>query len=258
MIIMLSTAKLILTIAAVLGVVSSINSTIRWSENQICVVDSNSVELQQLRRSYQDALNAIGSQRTLSSSEKRAARGQHVFNNGVLGFHRSVLQSLLGEEGGYDEQLENLMQDLVIPLSRTHQNAIRTMVAHFRWNEFYVDYNADVFGEYVRHLRAQLVAYLRADTSVIFYERYGIQNIRQRVQSIATQMVNHVVYVDPMAAGRWLREHPGRAKAQLYNQVRRALENMFRNILQDFQKVSDKIRYFRLRNNWNWDRCDLK
>ncbi|XP_057203231.1 uncharacterized protein LOC130562306 isoform X2 [Triplophysa rosa] len=259
MIITLSTTKLVLAIATALGFVFAINSILpkgQSNKNQICV-NCDNVKLQQLSKAAQDALNAIACTRTLSSSEKRANRGQHVFNNRVLGFHRSVLQKLLEVVGGYDEQLENLTQDLVIPLSRTEQEAISRMVAHFSSNEFYVDYNADVFGEYVRQLRAQLVAYLMADTSVNNNERAGIQNIRQKVQFITTEMVNHVVYVDPMARDRWLQEHP--RDEQLYEQVRRAIGNMFRNILQDFQKVSIKIKVFRGRNNWNWDRdSDVK
>lgn len=130
----------------------------------------------------------------------------------------------------------------------------RVCLCLFSQDEFYVDYNADVFGEYVRQLRTQLVKYLRADTSVTNNERDGIQKIRKRVQLIATQMVNHVVYVDPMARDRWLREHP--RDAEQYNQVSHALGNMFRNILQDFQKVSDKIRVFRRRDNWDTDRLE--
>ncbi|KAI2645165.1 ATP synthase subunit delta [Labeo rohita] len=123
-------------------------------------------------------------------------------------------------------------------------------------NEFYVDYNADLFGEFVRELREALVAYLKADTSVSERERYGIRKIRKRVHFIATGMVNHDVYVDPMARDCWLQEK--RTNVQLYDQVRGALNVMFKNILQDFKKVSDKIRFFRNRNNWTFDRTDLK
>lgn len=98
--------------------------------SQTCV-KKDSVE-PRLREVAQKALDAIGSKHELIASKKRAARGQHVFNNGLLGFHRSVLQDLLRDVGGYDEQLENLVRDLVIPLTQTQQDAISTMVAHFR------------------------------------------------------------------------------------------------------------------------------
>ncbi|XP_016114160.1 uncharacterized protein [Sinocyclocheilus grahami] len=217
----------------------------------ICV-DNDSVE-RPFKEAAQKALKAIGSKRILSASYKKANRGQHVFNNGLLGFHRSVLQDLLRDLGGYDEQLENLVQDLMIPLNQTVQNAISTMVAHFSSNEFYVDYNADVFGEFVRELRNALVTYIKADTSVSEGERYGIQMKFKRVQIIATQMANHEVYVDPMACNRWRQENQRAEDVQLFNQVRGALKIMFQNILQDFQKVSDKIRVFRRRKSWSWD-----
>ncbi|KAL0148270.1 hypothetical protein M9458_056416 [Cirrhinus mrigala] len=98
------------------------------SRIQKCV-DADSVN--QLREAAQKALDAIGSTHVLSASDNKANRGQHVFNNGLLGFHRSVLQELLKEVGGYDEQLDNLMQDLIMPLNQTQQHAISTMVAYF-------------------------------------------------------------------------------------------------------------------------------
>ncbi|XP_077100035.1 uncharacterized protein LOC143750751 [Siphateles boraxobius] len=206
----------------------------------------------QLKDDAQKKLDAIGSRRKLSASYNRANRGQHVFNNGILGFHRSVLQDLLTDVGGYDEQLENLVQDLMIPLSQSQQHSISTMVAHFREGELYVDYNADVFGEYVRELRKALVAYLKAETSVNKNGRYGIQKIRQRVKFIADQMVNNEVYVDPMARDRWLEQNQNNREE--YNAVKRALKEFFQNILQAFQKASDKIRVFRRTNNWRSDR----
>ncbi|RXN38653.1 hypothetical protein ROHU_000922 [Labeo rohita] len=214
-------------------------------------VDQNFKE-RSLREDAQKALDAIGSTHKLSASYQRAGRGQHVFNNGLLGFHRSVLQDLLREVGGYDEQLENLMQDLIIPLNRTVQNAISTkMVARFSSDEPYVDFNADLFGEFVRELRRALVNYLKAKTSDNPNER--IWEFRQRVLLISTEMANREVYVDPMARDRWLQENRRDEDVQLYNEVRRALKIMFRDILQDFQKVSDKISVFRKRNNWSWD-----
>ncbi|XP_073702512.1 uncharacterized protein [Garra rufa] len=205
-----------------------------------------------LREAAQKALDAINSTHTLSASDERAGRGQHVFNNGLLKFYHSVLKDLLRQVGGYDEQLENLMQDLIIPLNINVQKAIREMVAYFSLDEFYVDFNADLFGEFARELRRALVDYLKAKTSDNQNERYRIRGFRQRVLLIATEMANHEVYVNPMARDRWLQENGRREKAvRQYNEVRRALKIMFRDILQDFKKVSDKIYVFRKRNNWS-------
>lgn len=231
------TKAMLVLVAVGLGVIITTNfHKGKKSGIQTCV-DSNP-----LREAAQKALDAIGSDRKLIASSKKAKRGQHVFNNGLLKFHRSVLKDLLTEVGG-DEQLENLEQDLTIPLNETVRSAISTMVAHFSSDESYTDYNADLFGEYVKNLRKELVAYLKANTSVNEHEIYENQEFHQQVQSIATQMVNHEVYVDPMARDLWLREN--RRIVQQYNQVRGALNIMFQNILQDFHKVSDKVREFR-------------
>lgn len=247
---MLPIAKAILALLAALGVVITINSTLHKGQRSgTC----NSVKIIALREAAQKALDDIHSKHKLSASYEKATRGQHVFNNGLLGFHRSVLQELLKKVGGYDEQLENLVRDLIIPLTQRQQNAISTMVAHFRSDESYVDYNADLYGEFVKQLRNKLVAYLKADTSVNQNEIYGINKIRKQVLSIATQMASHEVYVDPMARDRWLQQNQNQKDVELYNEVRDALREMFQNILQDFRNVSDKIRVFRLRDNWNSD-----
>ncbi len=116
-----------------------------------------------------------------------------------------------------------------------------------------MDYNADLFGEFVNKLRNALVKYLKAETSDSEDGRSGIQETQQQVRLIATEMGNHEVYVDPMALERWLKKKQSAKDMERYNQVRDALKLMFQNILQDFQKVSDKIRVFRKRNNWRWD-----
>lgn len=116
----------------------------------------------------------------------------------------------------------------------------------------YVDFNACVFGKYVLELRKALVAYLKANTSVNENDENVIQAIIQRVEFIANQMVNHEVYVDPMARDHWLKHNNHqRDSCKKYNQVIDALKSgpMFRNILQAFQNVSDKIRVFRMNNN---------
>lgn len=118
----------------------------------------------------------------------------------------------------------------------------------------YVDFNADVFGEYVRELRKTLVEYLKADTSVYEGGRKGIKKKRKRVLLIANQAVNHEVYVDPMARDHWQWEN--RNQEQVYNRVRDKLKTMFQNILEPFQNVSVKIKILRRGNNLNRDRLD--
>ncbi|XP_048037240.1 uncharacterized protein LOC125262493 [Megalobrama amblycephala] len=213
--------------------------------------DSENLLDQKLRNVAQQALDAINSTRTLTASHKLAGKGQHVFNNNLLKFHRKVLQDLLRDVGGY-EQLNNLLQDLVIPLSKAQRDAIgKTMVVDFSSDEFYVDYNEDLYGEYARQLRMAVVAYLKAHTSVYENERNGAKENFQRVQFIANQIVKHDVYVDPMARDRWLQENKNRL--QQYNNIREALMNMIQNILEVFKKMSENIKGFRERNNWNGD-----
>ncbi|XP_048037481.1 uncharacterized protein LOC125262708 [Megalobrama amblycephala] len=202
---MIPILKLLLALATVLGVVVR-------GQNLIC--DGN-FERNQLQNAAQQALDAIGSTRRATASHELADRGQHVFNNNLLKFPRSVLEDLLKDVGGY-EQLNNLIEDLK-PLSQTQQDAISNkMVAHFSQDELYVDYNAALYGEYVRQLRQALVEYLKAYTSDNGDNRRGIHEIRQQVRNIASEMANHDVYVDPMARNRWLLQNQDRA--QVYYQ----------------------------------------
>ncbi|KAK9968781.1 hypothetical protein ABG768_003089 [Culter alburnus] len=199
------------------------------------VNQNNAFLKDQLKNAAQQALTAIQSTRTPTASDDLAARGQHVFNNGILKFHRNVLEDLVG-----NEQVDNLVKDSIIPLGQTEKTAISEMVVHFSSEDGYVDYNAGVYGEYARMLREAFVAYLKACTSKNNNAREGIQKMRKKVQFIADELVNRDVYVDPMARDRWL--HENQNHVEKYNRVRDALKNMFKNILQDFRKVSEKIR----------------
>ncbi|KAK9968779.1 hypothetical protein ABG768_003087 [Culter alburnus] len=231
--------KLMLALATVLGVVVT---TVK-SQNLIC--DGN-FERNQLQNAAQNALDVIGSTRTPTASHALAGKGQHVFNNNLLKFHRSVLEDLLKELGGYDKHMENLKQDLVIPLTEDQQKAISTtMVVHFSSKDEYVDYNAAVFGAYVEKLRGALVAYLKADTSDDDDKR---NRIRTQVQLITNNMVNLNVYVDPMACDHWLKKNP--KKNQQFKDIRDALRNMFQNILQDFKTVSKNIKDLYKSGKW--------
>lgn len=185
----------------------------------------------QLKNEAQKALDAIGSKHTLSVSYKRANRDQHVFNNGLLKLHSNVLKDLRTVVGDWGRG-EQLQLDLN-PLDQDKRKKIgTTMVAHFSENENYVDYNADLYGHFVKELQKALVAYLKA---IIFNNEDDQNQMRERVQLIADAMVNYDVYVDPMARDRWLQKNRGRE--QQYNDVREALRVMFQNILQDFKKV---------------------
>ncbi|XP_051763645.1 uncharacterized protein LOC127519991 isoform X1 [Ctenopharyngodon idella] len=228
--------KFMLALATVLGVVvTTVNSIPPKKQN--VNRDNNSVR-EKLQIAGQNALDAIGSKHTLSGSQALAGRGQHVFNNGLLKFHRSVLKDLLKSNvRGYDE-LDNMVKDLRIPLIEHQQKAISTiMVVDFSLEDKYEDFNAEVFGEYARLLREALVAYLKAD----IYDDEDEKNIiKTEVQDITSKMVDHEVYVDPMARDRWLQENP--KQKQLYNEVSDALIKMFQNILEAFKIVSKNIK----------------
>ncbi|KAK9968782.1 hypothetical protein ABG768_003090 [Culter alburnus] len=244
---MTPTLKLMLALATVLGVVvTTVNSMPPKSQNLIC--DGN-FEKDQLQNAAQNALNAIGSKRTLTASHELAGKGQHVFNNNLLKFHRSVLQDLLKDVGG-SEQLNNLMEGLM-PLSKDQQEAIgNKMVVKLSPKDGYVDYNADLYGAYVRELREALVAYLKGCTSNNQGDKYKLHEKRSRVQFIADEMVNRNVFVDPMACDHWLKKDQNKHAKQFY-EIRAALKNMIQNILKDFKEVSKKIKGFREGNNCN-------
>ncbi|XP_048037243.1 uncharacterized protein LOC125262495 isoform X2 [Megalobrama amblycephala] len=241
---MISTLKLMLALATVLGVVvTTVNSIPPKKQN----VNQNNAALEnQLRTAAEQALQAIGSTRTATASSALADRGQHVFNNNLLKLHRSVLEGMLNFLGA-SEQLNNLEQYLRIPLSQLQREAISTtMVVHFSSDEFYVDYNAGVYGAYVEKLRHELVEYLKADTSDNDDER---NRTRTQVQFITGEMVNRNVIVDPMARDHWVKKDQNRL--QQYNDIRAALMNMFQNILEDFEKVSERIKHYYESGKWN-------
>ncbi|XP_048037241.1 uncharacterized protein LOC125262494 [Megalobrama amblycephala] len=241
--------KLMLALATVLGVVvTTVNSMPPRSQNLIC--DGN-FKKDQLQNYAQQALKAIDSTRTPTASHVLAGKGQHVFNNNLLKFHRSVLEKLLKDLRGYDKHMKNLEKDLVIPLNEDHKKKIGTeMVVDFSPEDEYVDYNAVVYGAYVEKLREALVEYLKADTSDNDDER---NRIKTQVELITNNMVNLDVYVDPMACDHLLKKKQKKNQnmKQKYYEIRGALRNMFQNILQDFKKVSEKIKDLYETNNWN-------
>nr|XP_055032894.1 uncharacterized protein LOC129421407 isoform X2 [Misgurnus anguillicaudatus] len=221
-------------------------------------IDNNDFIRNQLQNAAQNALRAIDSNAVLSASEHRAGRGQHVFNNGLLKFHEKVLddlqKDLLKNDNNIipDEKMVLLKQCLDIPLSTNVRKDIGDMVVHFGEKDFYVDYNACVYGEYVKQLRQGIVELLKSYTA-IDCDRDEARNICQRVKLIAAKMVEHDVYVDPMARNHWLKQNKNlqQQRQQQYNQVRNELQNKFQNILRNFLEVANCIRDFRWTNTWN-------
>nr|XP_055032173.1 uncharacterized protein LOC129420988 [Misgurnus anguillicaudatus] len=223
-------------------------------------IDNKDIIRNDPKKAAQDALDAIGSNATLSPSKKRAKKGQHIFNNGLLKFHEKVLDDLQKDllENDYiiipDEEMKVLKQRLDIPLNKTVRDAIRNTTVRFSSKEFYVDYNAFVYGKYVKQLRGKIVELLKTSTA-IEYDTNETENIRQRVKLIATKMVEHDVYVDPMARDHWLKKNKinrqQQQRQQLYNQVRNELQKMFQNILKNFLEVARSIQHFRRTNTWN-------
>lgn len=216
------------------------------------LIDNKDIIRNRLQNAAQNALDAIGSNARLTASEDQARRGQHVFNNGLLKFHEKVLEDLHKDLFKNDiiiteEKLQQLKKRLDIPLSTAVQNAISTMVVHFS-EEFYVDFNAFVYGEYVKQLRGKIVELLKTFTAIT-YVKNEAENICQRVKWIANNMTEHDVYVDPMARDHWLNQN--RNNQQPYNQVRNELQTMFQNILKNFQEVANCIKDFRRTNTWN-------
>nr|XP_055032174.1 uncharacterized protein LOC129420989 [Misgurnus anguillicaudatus]XP_055032175.1 uncharacterized protein LOC129420989 [Misgurnus anguillicaudatus] len=221
-------------------------------------IDNNDFIRNQLQNAAQIALDAIGSNAVLYASEHRAERGQHVFNNGLLKFHEKVLDDLqkaLLENDNIlipDEKMKLLKQRLNITLSTDARKDIGDMAVHFGEKDFYVDYNACVYGEYMKQLRQTIVELLKSSTA-IDCDRDEAMNICQRVKLIANMTVEHDVYVDPMARDHWLKQNKNlqQQRQQQYNQVRNELQNMFQNILINFREVYQTIHHFRRTYTWN-------
>lgn len=206
----------------------------------------------EIRLKAQEALKAIGCTEDPQCSERRTGKGQHVINNGVLSFHRGVLEDLLTKVGGACldiDDIKRLLPDLAVSLNKYDKDIISGMVVHFADDEDYIDYSAYVYGVTVYNLKPRnaLLKYLKKRTSVEQGEDRCASRHANDVRDIVNNMNEYEVYVDPTARDRWVAMNG----SHTYVECKQKVQRMFENILRDFNKVVDKIRWFCKNNNWN-------
>lgn len=162
----------------------------------------------------------------LNEQMERSKRGEHVFNTNMLKFHSKVLIKFIqarniGNLEGYNQQV---MNDLCRhTLTQNTKNEIqKNMVVHFALNEFYVNANALLYGEYARALHVALLAVLNhINTGDVPGEE------RQRVTDLIDNMNNLEIYVDQVAKVKWISNRQDRQRR--FDVVRQEVVIMYRD-----------------------------
>ncbi|XP_052444157.1 uncharacterized protein LOC127985976 isoform X1 [Carassius gibelio] len=160
----------------------------------------------------------------LKDELKRSRRGEHVFNNDILRFHSKVLTEFIqrysiANRQGYNQQAMTELGRHTLP--QNSATDIQTnMVVHFGEDEFYVNANGVMYGEYCRALRdAMLVVLGHINPEDV------IQQERERVNFIIDNMNNFAIYVDQLAEVRWIGNNA--AKRERFEQVRQQVVTMY-------------------------------
>ncbi|XP_073690552.1 uncharacterized protein [Garra rufa] len=154
----------------------------------------------------------------------RSRKGEHVFNNSILGFHSDVLTKFkrshdIDNKPGYNQQaMDELGRHTLSP--NTAKDIQTNMVVDFSEDEFYVNANAVVYGIYCRALRGALLDVLRRK-----YPNGVTEEERQRVNFVIDDMNNLEIYVDQLAKDKWINNKQTRQTR--FEQVRQEVGNMY-------------------------------
>ncbi len=98
------------------------------------------------------------------------------------------------------------------------------MVVHFEQDEFYVNANGVVYGEYCRAVCDALLKVLSHTNPDEVTEEE-----RQRVILVIDNMINLQVYVDPLAMVKWISKQTNTTQAQTqFDNVRGKVANMYK------------------------------
>ncbi|XP_042603918.1 uncharacterized protein LOC109080831 isoform X1 [Cyprinus carpio] len=168
---------------------------------------------------------------------QRSKRGEHVFNNDILKFNSKVLTDFIEKYciyrlQGYDQQeMNELGRHTLHP--DTAENIQTKMVVHFGEDEFYVNANAVMYGEYCRALHEAMLVVLghinpddviqEEKQKVTEEERKKIEEEKQRVNNIIDNMNEHEIYVDQLAKVKWIKENGDNR----FNNVKQEVVNMY-------------------------------
>ncbi|KAF4098127.1 uncharacterized protein LOC131529370 [Onychostoma macrolepis] len=160
----------------------------------------------------------------LEEQLKRSRRGEHVFNNDILRFHSKVLTEFIQRHSinnrqGYNQQAMNDLGRHT--LTQNTANEIQTnMVVHFGEDEFYVNANGVMYGEYCRALRDAMLDLLGHINPV------NVTPVdRERVNTIIGDMNNLEIYVDQLAKVSWIANTA--TKRTRFDNVRQEVVHMY-------------------------------
>ncbi len=154
----------------------------------------------------------------------RSKRGEHVFNNNILKFHSKVLKKFIKIHriGNLKEHNQQAMTELdghTLP-QNTADEIQKEMVVDFDKDEFYVNANAVLYGEYCRELTEAMLAVLR---------HRNPENVtckeKQWVNFVIDYMNKYEIYVDHMAKVKWI-DNKGTRRTR-FERVRREVAHMY-------------------------------
>ncbi|KAL2098971.1 hypothetical protein ACEWY4_005451 [Coilia grayii] len=169
----------------------------------------------------------------------RSRRGEHVINNGVITFYHKAVEDFM--KNTY-RQLNDLGIDCL--LDNNTRDAIQSeLVVHFSEDEFYINANAVIYGQYSQALKQALANWL-AEPSQENSEEVS------RIVLAMNERDNNVdaAYVDPLARDKYIGRRNDRGsqqRQQRFETVRDEVATMFTNWRDYFNQAYAKIQEMR-------------
>lgn len=155
---------------------------------------------------------------------KRSGRGEHVINNDVTRIYSKVVDDFMSR---YHIPI---MLNMACPLDNGTVNAIMNeLVVHFNDDEFYINSNALIYGQYSWALKRVLTEFLMRES----------QESRDHVAFIVNHMNEVEAYVDEFAKVKWIGNQ--NAKRIRFETIRNEVAAMFSNWEQYFGIVKGRL-----------------
>ncbi|KAJ8281447.1 hypothetical protein GJAV_G00067820 [Gymnothorax javanicus] len=173
------------------------------------------------------------------AQNRRSGRGEHVFNNALLGLYGSIVDSFIDRHvtGGsrvalvaripnsrVSDAFQGHAQDGVhINLTADQRRNIRSWVVHIPDNVVYTPINNILFAYMTDTVRVNAIDYMH-----LYRQGQNNVNVMNMLARSVEWMNTHRVYLDPEAAQIWFAENP-RLAAQFY-QTEDAVQLMLRHL----------------------------
>ncbi|XP_035383437.1 uncharacterized protein LOC118241593 [Electrophorus electricus] len=150
-------------------------------------------------------------------ASERSKRGEHVFNYGILKFHKKLLDDFLKEKKKSFKKKEDYNRLGCHSLIDDTATIIEKTTVFFDEDEVYINSNAVVYGIYCRELRSALFGRLDPNKNT--------DNAGSRVKEITYYMNKEEVYVDHYAKEKWFMDD-GRNK-ETFKTVKKEVKEMY-------------------------------